>query len=58
MRMWEHIKLGELPRHNALGFCWGRSLKTDIEIKRKLFTLVLLHPRQTPNKDCGNFVAG
>jgi hypothetical protein len=24
---WEHIKLSELPLHNALGFCWGRSLK-------------------------------
>jgi hypothetical protein len=36
---WEHIKLGELPRHNALRFfCWGRSLKIHIEIKRELFT--------------------
>jgi hypothetical protein len=24
MGTWEHIKLGELPQHNALGFfCWG-----------------------------------
>jgi hypothetical protein len=29
--------LGELPRHNTLGFfCWGRSLKIRIEIKREL----------------------
>jgi hypothetical protein len=35
---WEHIKLGELRWHNALGFfCWGRSLKIHIEIKRELF---------------------
>jgi hypothetical protein len=34
---WEHIKLGELPRHNTLGFfCWGRSLKIHIEIKKGL----------------------
>jgi hypothetical protein len=27
--------IGELPGHNALGFfCWGRSLKLHIEIKR------------------------
>jgi hypothetical protein len=37
----EHIKLGELPRHNTLGFfCWGRSLKIHIEIKRELFPYV------------------
>jgi len=35
----EHIKLGELPQHYALRFfCWGRSLKRHIEIKRELFT--------------------
>jgi hypothetical protein len=37
MGKWEHIKLGELPRHNGLGFlffCWGRSLKIHIEIKK------------------------
>jgi hypothetical protein len=34
MGTWEHIKLGELLGHNALGFfCWGRSLKIHIEIK-------------------------
>ncbi len=38
MGMWEHIKLGELPQHNTLGFfCWGRSFKIRIEIKRELF---------------------
>jgi hypothetical protein len=41
METWEHIKLSELPWHNnALGFfffCWGRSLKIQIEIKRELF---------------------
>jgi len=27
MGTWKHIKLGELTRHNALGFlCWGISL--------------------------------
>jgi len=32
---WEHIKLGVLPGHNAPGFfCWGRSLKIHIEIKK------------------------
>jgi hypothetical protein len=32
--------IGELLRHNALGFfCWGRSLKIHIEIKRELFTV-------------------
>jgi hypothetical protein len=36
--LWEHIKFGELPQHNALWyFCWGRSLKIHIEIKRELF---------------------
>jgi hypothetical protein len=36
METWEHIKLGELPKHNALRFFyWGRSLK----IKKELFTL-------------------
>jgi hypothetical protein len=36
MGMWEHIKLGELPPHNTLGFFyWGRSLKIHIEIKRE-----------------------
>jgi hypothetical protein len=40
MRTWEHIKLEELPRHNALGFfcSWwvGRegSLKIHMEIKK------------------------
>jgi hypothetical protein len=39
MGAWEHIKLGELPGHNALGFFWWeRSLKTHTEIKRELFT--------------------
>jgi hypothetical protein len=39
---WEHIKLGELPGHNALGFfCWGRSLKIHVEIKRGLFTHII-----------------
>jgi hypothetical protein len=41
MGTWEHIKLGELPRHNALAFfCWGRSLKIHIKIKRELFTYI------------------
>ncbi len=32
-------KIWELPQHNALGFfCWGRSLKIHIELKRELFT--------------------
>ncbi len=36
METWEHIKLGDLRKHNTVGFfCWGRSLK----IKRDLFTL-------------------
>jgi len=36
MGTWEHRKLGELPWHNALGFfCWGRSLKIHIEIKKQ-----------------------
>ncbi len=40
--MWEHIKLGELLWHSTLGFfCWGRSLKLYIEIKRELFTFSL-----------------
>jgi hypothetical protein len=40
MGTWEHIKLGELPRHNTLGFfCWGRYLTIHIEIKRELFML-------------------
>jgi hypothetical protein len=39
MGTWEHINMGELPRHNDLRlFCWGRSLKIHIEIKRELFT--------------------
>jgi hypothetical protein len=39
MGTWEHIKLGELPQHNTLGFFWwGRSLKIDIERKRGLVT--------------------
>jgi hypothetical protein len=30
--------IGELPLHNALGFfCWRRSLKIHIEIKREFF---------------------
>jgi hypothetical protein len=38
MGTWEHIKLGKLPPDNALGFfCWGRSLKIHMEIKRELF---------------------
>jgi hypothetical protein len=42
MGTWEHIKLGELPGDNAPGFfCWGRSLKTQIEIKRELFTYII-----------------
>ncbi len=40
-------KIGELPRHDALGlgffFCWGRSLKVHIEIKRELFRVVEMH---------------
>jgi hypothetical protein len=29
---WEHIKLGELLRHNTLGFfCCGRSLKIHMK---------------------------
>jgi hypothetical protein len=41
MGMWEHMKLGEFPRHNTLGFfCWGRSLKIHIEIKRELFAYI------------------
>jgi len=39
MATWEHIKLGELPEHNALVlFYLGGSLKIHIEIKRELFT--------------------
>jgi len=35
-------KIGELPGHNALRFfCWGRSLKIHIEIKRELFTYII-----------------
>jgi hypothetical protein len=35
MGTWEHIKLRELPRHNALGFfCWGRSLKIHTRNKK------------------------
>jgi hypothetical protein len=42
MGMCEHIKLGELLGHNALGFfCWGRSMKIHIEIKRELFTYII-----------------
>ncbi len=42
---WEHIKLGELPWHNALGFfCWGRSLKIHIEIKSELFMFFFFVP--------------
>jgi hypothetical protein len=42
---WEHIKLGELPRHNALGFfCLGRSLEIHTQIKREFFT----SPRNQP----------
>jgi hypothetical protein len=38
IRTWEHIKLGEFPWHNTLGFFyWRRSLKTHIEVKRELF---------------------
>jgi hypothetical protein len=52
MGTWEHIKLGELPRHNALElFCWGRFLKIQIQIqiKSELFTLqVLLHTSTYP----------
>jgi hypothetical protein len=34
MGTWEHIKLGELPKHNALEFfCYGRSLKIHTETK-------------------------
>jgi hypothetical protein len=44
MGAWEHIKLGELPGHNAPGFfCWGRSLKTHMEIKRKMFTYIIIY---------------
>jgi hypothetical protein len=36
-------KIGELPWHNTLGFfCWGRSLKIHIELKRELFPSQLL----------------
>jgi hypothetical protein len=38
---WDYgnIKLGELPQHNNLGFfCWGRTFKIHIEIKRELLT--------------------
>jgi len=43
MGTWEHIKLGELPWHNGLGFfSWGRSLKIHIEIKRELFIVAQL----------------
>jgi hypothetical protein len=32
-------KIGKLCQHNGLGFfCWGRSLKIDIEVERELFT--------------------
>ncbi len=35
---WEHMKFGELRWHNTLAFfCWGRSLKIHIKIKRELF---------------------
>jgi hypothetical protein len=31
MKTWEHIKLGELPKHSAVWFfCWGRSLKIHV----------------------------
>jgi hypothetical protein len=40
MGTWEHIKLGKLPQHNALGFfCWRISLKIHKEVKRELFKL-------------------
>jgi len=32
-------KIGGVPQHNALGlFCWGGSLKIQIEVKRELIT--------------------
>jgi uncharacterized protein YigE (DUF2233 family) len=38
MGTWEHIKMGELLSHNALRFfCWGRSFKIHLEIKKELF---------------------
>jgi hypothetical protein len=42
MGTWEHIKLGELPRHNApsVFFLGNISLKIHIKIKRKLFTYI------------------
>ncbi len=40
----ERTKLGELPRHNALGFiCWGRCFKIHTEIKRELFIPVFFY---------------
>jgi hypothetical protein len=46
MGTWEHIKLGELPWHNSLGFfcCAGRWVgdpsKIHIKIKRELFMIL------------------
>jgi hypothetical protein len=52
----EHIKLGELPRHNALVFFYGRrSLKIHIKIKRELFTYIytILGGESSNNKFIG-----
>jgi hypothetical protein len=55
MGMWEHIKLGELPPHNTLGFfCWGRSLKIHIEIKRECSYREQLN---TYNTDMGEYIS-
>jgi len=35
LETWEHIKLGDLPQHNSLGFfCWGRNLKIHSQNKK------------------------
>jgi hypothetical protein len=40
---WEHIKLGDLLWHNTLGFfCWGRSFKIHIEIKKGVVYVALI----------------
>jgi hypothetical protein len=55
MGTWEHIKLRELPRHNALGFfCWGRSLKIHTEIKRELFAVPPSRYKVLPHLEGGS----
>ncbi len=44
MGTWEHIKLGELPQHNALQFfCQGRSLKIHTETRGVILWPFHLH---------------